>query len=240
MTTEALVCKRNPYPEPDRSDGPLVWKVSGSDFSDYLVDFKNFIKSSKVMDHVEKLKYVRNPVIIDLMSSTHALQDLYLNYLDMNPIAGLAVSPDDIRSSSERECDDIYNITHLNGNLRDPQTWKDMNAWLNGRKASLIMSRPFAGLRYIPTRPLFYKSVMTRLWDMLDSDGGMMMLQTPEYHILESCGIPVKSWMGALKQEGIYCQGISSYVSTDFKQRYGLVMLQRRPHHNVLPELPSS
>ena len=120
------------------------------------------------------MKKQKEPIIIDLMSSPRAVRDLYNSGYHGRL---LAVGFNDFRTTMERKNDAEHNISFIKGDLAKSDTFKQIQQWLGDKKAHLIMERGFAGLHFIPTRLNYQKAVLSKFWDMIDPEGGLMVLQ---------------------------------------------------------------
>jgi hypothetical protein len=227
--------RRTPERLPPCFDGEKVtypkdgkkWLFHDHSFSHYMEDFEK-VDRGKVAVLLSRLSRINQPVVIDLMASTAAIRDLRQRVLRMPQFKGLAVSLFDRRSEEETARDDFLGISHLAGdlnNFRGMRTWDRISDWLGKDRAHLIMERGFGGLHHIPTRLIYFRAVMSRMWKMLDPNGGMLLLQTPPRDFLRRRGIPINRWLGRLRRAGIYRQFIGSYRSRDAGIRYGLLQV---------------
>lgn len=213
------------------------WLIYDSTFRCYLKDFYMADSKGYLPGFLKQLSMKDPPVVIDLMASTAALSSFYGNYGMFKPIRGLAVGFHDIRSNETRESDKERGISCLSGDLNKSLTWKGIRRWLGNRKADLIMERGYGGLQYIPTRLSYQRVVLAKLWDMLNPDGGTMVLQTPPEDILERRGTPVEKWLNLLDESAIENDFAPSFTSLDGNVRYGMLKLVRNPAVDTLPSL---
>lgn len=128
----------------------------------------------------------------------------------------------------------------INGDLKKSNTWEDLSEKMEGKKANLIMERGYAGLDFIPTDLYFQQVVMSRMWDMLDPNGGLMVLQTPPEEVFEARGIPIFSWFEQLTDSGIYNQFGTVENTADGEQSYGVLIMQKNSEAESLPVVQRS
>lgn len=222
---------KHPLKKHDATERQVRWGITGKDFHDYLCDFYQMDMNAQIPERIAWLMSLQLPIIIDLMATTHAVRSIS-EVLEMGKkYQALAVSYTD---EDEPPNPTIW-TTHLTGDLNTSKTWTDITHWLNGRKAHLLMARPFGGLQHIPTRSLFYRIVTSRSWDMLDPNGGTLLCQIPPLSVLTKRQIPILEWTNQLEKNGIDYQYLPSYSSRDKGRNYGLFMAIKHPH---TPDLP--
>ena len=216
------------------------------DFSIYDSDFHHYTRELKRVDKeghnglgiiIEALQRTDFPVVIDLMASTAALVSLKdENFFPSRNMSGLAVSYSDRRAQKRIQQDYEMGIEELGGDLGKLSTWKKIQEWLGNRKANLIMERGYAGLHYVPTKCSYYKFVIGRLWDMLDPNGGVVVLQTPNFETLtKERNIKIEKWLKECRALNIYTRSVPDFRDRDTVASYGLVLLRKNTPRQSLP-----
>jgi len=216
------------------NDVPSEWQIFGDNFSDYRSDFRVVDGDDVINKKLRELKSRGNTVMVDLMADTSALDQL-----DANGFRGrfLGVGLNDKREKEARISQEARNISFVNGDLNKSHTWKEIADWVGGSKIDLLMERGYGGLYFVPTYVHYQRAVMSRMWDMLNPDGGLMMLQTPTKDALEERGIAISAWQNQLNQKGIYNKFGKLAASKDYGQSYGLMILQKQSNILQLPDI---
>lgn len=206
------------------------WGIYESSFMNYLDTFTQIDTDGKVVSMLEHLRdnHVQDPVIIDLMASKSALKDIQQHY-NISPKGLLAVSDKPSLWSP---------ISSIRGDLNEDKTWNKIDKWLGKRKAKIIMERGYQGLDYVPTTLDYQRKTLSRMWDMLDSDGGLLVLQTPAKEVLTQRGIPIKDWLTQLTDHNVYARFEDMTGSEDNPDhRYGVLLLEKNPQVDKLPDI---
>lgn len=208
-------------------DDTHAWTIFNNYFSDYMIDFNRVDREGWIPSFIEYLKSQGTATIVDFMSSTDAVRSLARGLLRKVDVHGIAVGFSDRRTDLEKEQDEDLGISFVPGNLNKGKTWRDITDKLNGRKADLIMERGYGGLHYVPTDKRFQRVVLSRMWDMLGSENGMLIVQTPPQYVLEKRNIPITHWLEKLKNEDIPYQFLPLFQSKDGDMPYGLLAITK-------------
>lgn len=179
------------------------------------------------------------PIVIDLMAPPRTVHDLLLPFPDGR---GLAVSlPDHRLKDVGEDLHKIYKmdkIKWLPEDITHPGTWQNIEQWLEGNKAHLIMERGMAGLTLLPLNKRLFKVLFDKTWQLLDPNGGILLFETPRQDKLLKNGVDIDAWVKSL--HGLvdvkYDPGNIEEV-IDQTRIYGKIMITRNP--NSPASLPS-
>lgn len=149
------------------------WDIYGSPMADYQRDLDFCSQNINLVSFVKRRV---SPVVIDLMSPSDALEDLFGQIEKENGL-GIAVSLHDKRDNIRQEKDESLNIHQISGDLISSSTWGKLRKTLNGRKADLIMERGKGGLAFIPWDEKFSAIILNRIYRSLSIHGGMFIGQ---------------------------------------------------------------
>lgn len=177
------------------------WGQHGSSFASYRLDFGPFF-TDEDMQTLAKKPF---PVVIDLLSSTHATSNL-LSQLPQSQGQGIAVELRDRRHFLRRFRDKRANITQVEGDLTLPRAWEEISSLLDGRKADLVMERGNGALAHLPKDERLYRVFLSKIWDMLSSDGGMFIGHFPYVDFWKAAGISweqIQDWISNLNANAI-------------------------------------
>lgn len=206
-----------------------LWWVYGSSYENYL---KDFMEVQAFPDEIiNRLRQKEKPVVIDLLASTGALRSL-AQTLKPTKFKGLAVGFHDSRDPDEINEDLSNGIEYIAGDLSDRTTWDKIDAWLGEEKADFIMSRAVGGLHRLPTNLGFAGHAIHRVWNALNPENGIAILQIPPAYDLGLNGIPSYRWVSKLRTSA---SNAARYVGTYNFQGdlghlpYGLLRLNRIP-----------
>lgn len=222
-----------PINEISRLRDLLMWGIRASSFSNYLKDFQQVDEDCIIESFCKSLKEKEPAVILDFLSWTEAIRSL-VNQYHISSVKGAAVAYSDTRGIFARLADRRLNIKQLCGDLNTKTPWKNVEEFLDGDKAHLIMERGYGGLMHLSYDPAFYYRVIGKLWETLSPDGGLMLLQIPTFSFLEKQGIPINRWIDNLGGD-VYCKFAPEYApvhkSLDLLTgSFGLIMLRRDPN----------
>lgn len=216
------------------------WTIYGNSIFHYRDDFAQLDADKSLPGVFEYLSAQPVPVILDLMSGTAALSSLHEKILIQKPrIKALAVGLEEEKKSIKKELNELLGIHSLAGDLKSTHTWKQISNWLSEDKVHLIMERGYGGLHYIPHNIHYYRKVAARLWNMLDPNGGVMLMQVPPFEVMEQRGIPINNWLCELQNAGIYHQALPVADWGHDMIDYGFLMLRKNPEAAVLPDIVS-
>lgn len=178
----------------------ISWSTYGSLVRSYESTFVEVLGDRKLAD---LLRQKPHPTVIDLMAPSDTLADLFVQ-LPQSGKLGIVLSLEDLRSDSTKERDEALGIKQVSGDITRPGIWKDLRLELKGRKADLIMERAMGGLNNLPKDKRFYSYALANLWNMLDTNGGILLLQTPLVKLrLDG---EVLAWVNLLKSQGIIAE----------------------------------
>lgn len=214
------------------------WIIFGSPIISYLDEFAQLDPDKYLPDMLDYLREQPKPVILDLMSGTAALSSLHRKlFQDKQIIKALAVGLEQKIEPNTKILEESLGIQAMEGDLKSTHTWKRINDWLGADKVHLIMERGYGGLHYIPNTIHFYRKVAARLWNMLDPNGGVMLMQVPPFDVMEQRGIPINNWLGELQNAGIYHQSLPVAEWGHDTAVYGFLMLRKNPQAQQLPNI---
>lgn len=151
------------------------WTFYGSPLKEYEETFKGVLPDTSIISFVLGKT---SPVVLDFMSPSKALRDLFRKVQDEDKV-GIAISLSDRRSRKIKKADERLGIHQVAGNVIRSSTWDEIDSKLKNRKADLIMERGELGLIYIPPHPKFYAIMVNKMWNLLSSYSGMLLLQVP-------------------------------------------------------------
>lgn len=174
------------------------WTIYNSPISSYEKTFSRVLDGKKFAD---LLRQKPHPTVVDLMAPSNTLADLF-GQLPQSGKLGIALSLEDLRGKVLKDRDAALGIKQISGDITRPKTWRALQSALEGRKADLIMERAVSGLADLPQDKRFYSYVMDNLWNMLDINGGILVLATP-FDIRLNVKI---AWIDLLKSQGIIAE----------------------------------
>ena len=181
--------------------------------------FSEVLEGRRLEDLIEGLE---SPVVIDLMSSPHALHDILPEGKGM----GISVSLGDLRNKTQIDKDNLSNITHIAGKIEDSSTWHEIQRKLNSKKVNLVMEFAQGGLESIPIDPIFFISTLRNIWRLLDTDG-YAVLQVPSKYQMEGNGVYLPHIVDILNQNGVFTRYTSGpYWSMLFQK-------PKNPSYNI-------
>ena len=149
------------------------WPDYNSSISDYEERFFSRVLEGHTIQDL--LSDIEKPVVVDLLSSTSALRSLFSNMPNKDTF-GIAVSSQDLRTPEEIAVDKSLGITQISGGLTTSKSLKEVEKALAGRKADLILERGGLGVDFLPFHPMFYAVNMQRIWNMLNSENGIILM----------------------------------------------------------------
>ncbi len=210
------------------------WTINDSRFESYLHDFARVDRDRKIPALLKRLQGVAEPVVIDLMASRATLETSPLYHHPGARLFAVGADPDIPSLSLTKP---PHKVRYIRKNLNIQDSLDEIEDNLEGSKAHLIMERAYGGLHYIPTELNFQRGALRKLWNMLDSDGGLLVLQTPPLRILEERGIPMQLWLQELRKAGIYYQFLEEFTSLDPNVPYGMLLLEKNSSAVRLPDV---
>ena len=213
------------------------WVIFGENFESYLDDFSRVDRDGRFSHIIEDIAAKPKPVIIDLMAPTNTLADFSFKSRNCKSMKALAVGYGDTRHKTVKKVDEMLGINYISTDLANIQNFNKISEWLGNDRADLIMERGYGGLSYIPTNLDYQYRVINKIWEMLSPDGGLTLLQLPSISDLYANDIHIGIWINNVKQSGIYCQYLPSYVSKDAGVNYGILALQKNSPAEKLPTI---
>jgi len=183
-----------------------VWTQSwNSDVFEYRCVFGS-VFSIWFNDFLDKRRNEGKVYALDLMSTSAMLTGLKID-------GGVAVGLGNITNELSEEQMRERNITYIAGNLLKIQPWNSIKDWLGRNNADgfdLITCRAnLSGCHseYVPRFPSVYYALLDRAWNLLNKNGGVLLVDAPWLIHLEG-GIPrelVNDWLKRLKQANVEC-----------------------------------
>jgi len=217
--TEDIAKLRNATKSFDGINERNRWGFYGSEIESYISSFSTVLP----VDLLEFFREKQSPVIIDLMAHTGSIRNL-CNRTGIVPKIAVSVSLQDQRTKGEKDADANLNIYQLAGNLLNFETWRKLSAMLSEQKADLIMERAVLGLIHIPGSKKFYNLALRGLWNILDENEGLLLLQTHNIQQLQKTGVNLINWVKEVEKCGVT-------VNLDAKKR--ALMLQKHPNSSI-------
>ncbi len=210
-----------------------AWGIHQSDLTHYM---KDLWRLERYPDEIKQTVLgLQNPVVVDLMSSTRMLLDLFTSQPFQKDGKFIAVSHYDTRDTSEKFLDDVYGISLVTGNIRKPETWSNLRNELNGLEADIVVSRALAGLHFLPIKGTLGYKLINNAYGIL-KDYGSMYLQIPPASALVELGVPMDTWLAEVESSHLPYIYVPEYESpTDRNRSYGLLRIDRIPGASELP-----
>lgn len=221
----------------DRSGKPVrgFWGYMNEPISSYEESFANVLEGRNIADLI-RMRVA--PIVIDILAPPGSVYDLLSSFPKGR---GLAVSlPDHQMQEMRSDVQEIYraeNVRWLPEDITHPGTWTNIEKWLGGDKAHLIMERGMGGLDWLPVNKRLYGILVNRAWSNLDPDGGILLLETPRREQVLKKGIDIDSWVKSLQKiaDVKYDPG---YSKNGIRFEYGKVMITRTPNSpSILPSI---
>lgn len=214
------------------------WAIQKTRFNQYISHFTEADTLGWIEEAFIKTGQQPEPVIIDIFSENDAIRGYKGTYVKDKPINGLSVSIDSVNGLPYTPKDQAMGIDHIQGDITDQQTLQQIYQWLNGKKAHLIFERGYAAHHYIPNREQFYRVALGTIWDMLDPNGGLAMIQTPSRKNLEKNGIRIDAWLAELTRKGIQYQFKPTHIADLPKEPlFGILLLKKTSPSQILPDI---
>lgn len=189
------------------------WGVWDSDRKSYEYTFRDVFKDSLPLFLRRRRFAGRGAYVADVMGAGGVLRTLPID-------GGLAVTLGDGRSE-EQKCEDTEsNIKLLEGNVIEKNTWRAVETYLNQKDRpgfDLMLVRPVAGLDYIPQDARLGFTLMSKMWENLNPDGGVLLTQT-----MRRYNSDIQRWVPQLKKAKILAR---------FSE--GALMLEKNPLSDV-------
>lgn len=206
-----------------------TWHLYGSDIEDYNQTFKPVLDGNKLEDIISEKTF---PTVVDLMGPSDSLASLLAKFPEVNT-RGVAVTLQDLRDKDKKARDESLDITQISGDITRGNTWNEINRALDGRKATLIVERAVAPLDYFPLHEAILIPLISRAWKILDSDYGIMLLQTPRHKDIINSGVRETEWFRMLAHQGVK---VESYYP--FRERGAIKIVKTPWAPKELPLLP--
>jgi hypothetical protein len=162
-----------------RGDRKSFYDAMWGDYHSGIASYEKTLQGVLNNPIKDLLKDRKNPVVVDLMSPTWALYDLF-SELPCKEKLGLSVSLEDLRTNYKKRKDKKLNIIQIAGDLLKASTWAKIEEKLDGRKADLIMERAMSGFDCIPRDTRLYGVLLNKAWSLLGKDGGILIAQVPQ------------------------------------------------------------
>jgi hypothetical protein len=202
------------------------WVADRSDFLSYEEYFAMDLGQLGVREH---LLSVPNPTVVDLMSPTNALSDLFDSLPQVDKL-GISVSTLNYQRSPQQELEDeskrVYPVC---GDLLTPEAWKEMDEKLNGRPIDFLVERALSGIIFLPLDRDIYEIGSRLIWERVNPNGGIILAQIPSAFQFAGINVNLHGWINRLNKSGIDARyGGGNFPNT------GKLLLKR------FPDSPSS
>lgn len=226
---------RKRYLDPSGKPARGFWGYMNEPISSYEESFANVLEGRNIVDLIRMRPA---PIVVDILAPPGSVYDLLSSFPKGR---GLAVSlPDHQMQEMRSDVQEIYragNVKWLSEDITHPGTWVNIEKWLDGKKAHLIMERGMGGLDWLPVNKKLYGILINRAWANLDHDGGTLLFETPRRELVLKKGIDIDAWVKSLQEVvGVkYDPGNPKSHSPLFE--YGKVMITRTPSSPAI--LPS-
>ncbi|MEK7450937.1 MAG: hypothetical protein AAB662_03320 [Patescibacteria group bacterium] len=189
---EALTHRIRVHRRENKSGDGTQWTYYGSPIEDYEDVFKVLLPYASIKSFVSQKP---SPVVLDLMAPADTLRSLFKDLKQENKL-GVAVSLSDLRSVRRKKADTNLGIHQIAGDITRSSTWDTIGVELKGKKADLVMERAGLGLLYVPNTLRFYAIMISKMWNFVTSDNGMILVEVRYNKILEQ-------WVEHLSMKGI-------------------------------------
>lgn len=171
--------------------------VMNEPISSYEESFKFILDRKTIPDLIRTHSA---PIVIDLLAPPRSVYDLLSGFPNGR---GLAVSlPDHSIDEVGKDIQDAYkakNVKWLTGDITHPGTWVDIEQWLAGDKAHLIMERGWAGIDSITVNKKLVREFIKRVWSFLSPESGVLLLETPHSDELLKRDVDLNAWVKSLQ-----------------------------------------
>lgn len=222
----------DPWGKPVRRD----WGFRNEPISSYEESFKNVLEGKTI---AELISNHFSPIVIDLMAAPRTVYDLLSAFPNGR---GLAVSLPDHRLKDLR--DDIQatysaqNVKWLPEDITHPGTWVNIEKWLAGDKAHLIMERGMGGLSWLPMNKRLLGILVNKAWSLLDPNGGILLFETPRSDELLKKGVDLAVWVKSLQEVVDTKYDPGNIEASDPRVEFAKIMITRAPNSpSILPSV---
>ncbi len=204
--------------------------------SSYEESFAKVLEGRSIADLIRTRPI---PIVIDLMAPPGTVNELLSTFPSGR---GLAVSIPDHDTKALPEEDqlayDSQLVKWIPKDITQADTWKEVQAWLQGDKAHLIMERGMGALRHLPMHKLIYGILVNKSWANLDPNGGILLFETPNKASLAQNGIDIDAWIKVLKNAVDTRYDPGKWASSNPQLETGKIMITRTPNSPaVLPAI---
>lgn len=186
------------------------WTIHASRLVDYSRTFSE-VNGRPLQETFKAIvEHRQKPWILDLMASHYVVDDA----VALGFGGGVSVSLG-FEDQSENP-----NISHLNGNLLNRSTWKEIDKTMEANHLSgfdVITSRPEGGLAMLTLSPAVHRALLERTWRILSPDGGRLYFQIPLRSFVEE-----SRYFEWLKTQGIHVFWDQQIDKT--RNRYGVAV----------------
>lgn len=146
-------------------------------------------------------------IIVDAMSPSVVLRNLFTLLRKDQPKKGLAISYEDLRNRHIKNIDEQYNITQVSLDVNDIERFFEaIDKWREGKLLTMFMERGYGGLGFVTHHRYYYAKIVQGIWERMDSAGSIILLELPPEHVLDAIGVSnaqVEQWILTCKQHGI-------------------------------------
>jgi len=178
------------------------WPVYGSLIESYEDDFRPVLGSVSISSFVRRRSA---PVVIDLMSPSDTLADLFMKFPN-KPKLGIAHSYRDRRDKEKLDRDEKLGIKQVSGDILELETWNEIEETLDGKKADLIIERAIKGKDFITSDIRIHAVLLNKAWKLLSNDNGMLLAEVPHQRfdlLLRDKPITLFDWISFVKKKGV-------------------------------------
>jgi hypothetical protein len=197
---QALATSKNRLLAHITPDGGENWGVYNSPLVKYQKTFDPVLQGQPIAELVSQKS---NPLVIDLMSSTTALADLFYRLPDVPGKRGIALSLADMREDWEKKRDDELGLVQLAGDLTKSSTWRALKDETEGIGADLILERSVLGVNVLPIHSIYYAYAIAKVWGLMSPDHSVALIDLPGTFELKKAGVDILEWTENLRQSGI-------------------------------------
>lgn len=216
----------------------FYWGYQNEPVKSYEESFVTVLGGKYISDLISSKQ---NPIVIDLMSAPYTVHDLLMPFPTGR---GLSVGlPDHNVRDYKKEVQDAYKsqqVTWLPKDITDADTWREIEQWLHGNKAQLIMERGMGGLALLPASKRILGILVNKAWSNVDPNGGVLLFETPRRDKLLEKGVDANAWVDSLRTvvDVKYDPGEPKEEYSDPRFETGKIMITRRPDSpSLLPSI---
>ncbi len=188
-STNAIIGKQEQRSAPD-GKYRSKWQIHRSDLANYALTFDRLFHGGFAYELDEIAKRKPDASVLDVMATDIAVGEAIDRGFSYGMAVSLGFPP--VRTDLESKIDNV------NGDILLRMTWDEIADRMNVRGIQgfdVIIARPEGGLDHLTSFPLVHFRILQRLWRILSSDNGLLVIQGPvhSYDLAEA-------YFGCLKQ----------------------------------------